>query len=171
MANIKLFGNTKIQGKAFFNIQEETVPFSPDQITGLRSWYDVAEGVYGTNGIDSTSDEYASVSFSENRSGTSQAIPDYSLFNGKKSYRSNSLRWENNAWTLTYEVGYSAEDGEYYNTITASGDTQYPWQANWSGSGNNVTKAATSYSTPASLNGTVVKWKNKRFHRLFRNEI
>jgi hypothetical protein len=159
MANIKLFGNTKIQGNVLINIQEEAVPFSPDQIAGLRGWYDANEGVYSSNGNDAVDDEYAYVSYWSYGSGNIQTAPQ-SLINGKKSYGGGSLRWENNAWILTY-LSSTGDDGDQYDTTIASGDTQYPWQANWSGSNNAVTRVATVNSMPATVNQTVAKWKNK----------
>jgi hypothetical protein len=159
MANIKLQGNTKIQGKAFFNLQEETVPFSPDQITGLRGWYDYTYGVYNTNANDTTDDQYAYVSYWVYSSGNIQTPPQ-SLINGKKSYGGGSLRWENNAWTLTY-LDTTGDDGDQYVTVTASGDTQYPWQANWFGTGNIVTRVTNANSVLATNNQTVAKWANK----------
>ena len=92
------------------------------------------------------------------------------MFNGKKTYGSNSVRWQDNSWMLTYhsrnqEVGRD-EDGSaiyepVYSTIAASGDTQYPWQANWTGTGNSVTRVATTNSIAATNNETVAKWANK----------
>ena len=143
-------------------------PFSPEQIAGLKGWYDYTYGVYRTNGNDTTDDQYALVSFSAvlglGAYGTVTINPNHNLINGKKNYGSNGgnyLRWENNLWTLTYESGRDEEFGSTYNTITAAGDTQYPWQANWTGTSNNVTRVATTNSILATNNETVAKWANK----------
>jgi len=42
----------------------------------------------------------------------------------------------------------------------ATGDTRYPWEANW-GTGNSVTRQATVSSTPATEGQTVTHWQNK----------
>ena len=53
---IKIQGNTKIQGNAMFGIEPEVIAFSPEQITGLKGWYDYTYGVYRTNANDATDD-------------------------------------------------------------------------------------------------------------------
>ena len=165
---IKIQGNTKIQGNAMFGIEPEVIAFSPEQITGLKGWYDYTYGVYRTSGNDATDDQYALVSFSAviglETYGTVTINPNHNLINGKKNYGSNGgtyIRWENNLWTLTYESGRDEEVGSSYITITATGDTQYPWQANWTGTGNSVTRVATTNSIAATNNETVAKWANK----------
>lgn len=165
---IKLQGNTKIYGKAMFGIEPEVIAFSPEQITGLKGWYDYTYGVYRTNENDAIDDEYAAVSFLVNGAETSFYY-NYGLTNGKNSYGGangdNYLRWENNLWTLTYisSIEGNEEDGftNVHTTVTATGDTQYPWQANWTGTGNNVTRVATTNSILATNNQTVAKWANK----------
>lgn len=163
---IKLQGNTKIYGKSMFGIEPEVIAFSPEQITGLKGWYDYTYGVYRTNANDATDDQYAPVSFSAYGGGSSSVTPRYTLFNGKNTYGTqNYLRWENNLWTLTYQNGVAGDDESgifpTYATITATGDTQYPWQANWTGTGNNVTRVDTTNSILATNNQTVAKWANK----------
>ena len=165
---IKLLGNTKIYGKTRFGIEPEVIAFSPEQITGLKGWYDYTYGVYRTNGNDTTDDQYALVSFTAvielGSYGTVTINPNINLLNGKNTYGSNGLnylRWENNLWTLTYESFRDEEFGSTYTTITATGNTQYPWQANWTGTGNNVTRVATTNSILAINNQTVAKWANK----------
>jgi hypothetical protein len=145
------------------------ISFSPDQIAGLRSWYDFSYGVYRTNSNDATDDQYAGANFNGTVAigtpGVFTIFPNFSLFNDKNGYGpdgdGNFLRWENNVWTLTYVSNKDEDVGNYYTIITASGNTQYPWQANWSGSGNNVTRVATTNSVLATNNQTVAKWRNK----------
>jgi hypothetical protein len=146
-----------------------TPSFSPTDIAGLVGWYDATEGVYNTNQNDATDDQYAPVSFTAvtglgSASGVVSYSPNFDLLNGKNAYGSNGnnyLRWENNTWTLTYEIGRDEENGSDFRTITASGDTQYPWQANWSGTGNSITRNTTANSVLATNGQTVAKWKNK----------
>jgi hypothetical protein len=147
-------------------------PFSPTDIAGLKGWYDYTYGVYRTNANDTTDDQYANVSFGTSTGNVSYS-PNLSLFGGKNFYGSNGgnyLRYQNNVWRLNYVSGQQQdgvdEDGNpmygpAFTTIDASGDTQYPWQANWSGTSNNVTRVATTNSVLATNGQTVAKWANK----------
>jgi hypothetical protein len=50
----------------------------------------------------------------------------------------------------------SAQDGQ----LSATGNTNYPWQASW-GSNNSVGRTDTTNSVAAGIGSTVAKWKNK----------
>jgi hypothetical protein len=60
------------------------------------------------------------------------------------------------------EGGWNADAAYASGSIywDATGDTRYPWEANW-GTGNSVTRQATTSSTLATEGQTVTLWRNK----------
>jgi len=121
---------------------------SPDEINGLVGWYDYTDGVYKTNGNDFT-DEYASFTVSwVNGTASVQA----NQVNGRNSYvfsgsgNNGLIDWNGSNWTFTVTIpaSYDEETGdlitpELVETYNATGNTQYPWQANW-GEGKSATR-------------------------------
>jgi hypothetical protein len=138
------------------------VPFSPDQITGLRGWWDYTHEVYRINGNDFT-DATASVVMTIG--GIPNTVQVSGTTNNKNSY--GGLYWNNTSWVIdTVREAVYDDDGNlvqeaYAVTYTSSGNTQYPWQANWSGSEASVTRTATINSVLATNDQTIALWRNK----------
>ena len=176
---IKIYGNSKFQGKSVFEASSPT-PFSPEQITGLRGWYDAAEGTYMTNGndfVDSTAPFALALSLGSDYLTTTTSVAvdkvntknSYSFVGLNSNNRSTSgtVQWSGSSWTCNYTIAatYDEESGdlvdpEISNQVTATGNTDYPWQANW-GTGTSATRAATTNSTAANVGDRIAKWKNK----------
>jgi hypothetical protein len=156
-------------------------PFSPDQITGLMGWYDATEGVYGTNGndfVDSTASFTIAFAYLEGLGNFSTGMtmtpntinskPEYTYVTSNYGITTyGTIAWNGSAWCLTYhtDADVDPDTGDiitpsYDGQITATGNTDYAWQANW-GSGNSATRTATVSSNAASINGTITKWRNK----------
>jgi len=137
-------------------------PFSPDQIEGLRGWWDYTHEVYRINGNDFT-DATASVVITI--AGIPSTVEVSGTTNNKNRY--GGLYWNNTSWVIdTVREAVYDDDGNlvqeaYTVTYTSSGNTQYPWQANWSGSGASVTRTATTNSVLATNDQTIALWKNK----------
>jgi len=81
-----------------------------------------------------------------------------------------SMYWTGTNWRVEVTDIYR-DDGEGGKNLSpnytprsmywdATGDTRYPWEANW-GTGNSVTRQATVSSTPATEGQTVTHWQNK----------
>ena len=159
--------------------------FSPDQITGLRGWYDAAEGVYQSNGNDFVDDSTASFTLNSGAafgSTTASITINTSMgitINGKNDYLftvsyitggaagvTGTVSWNGSAWVCNYNVPDQFDsEGEltmpaYSGSFSATGNTTYPWQANW-GAGKSATRTATINSSSASVGQTIAKWKNK----------
>jgi hypothetical protein len=156
----------------------DTSLFSPDQITGLRGWYDAAEGTYQTNGNDFV-DSTASFTLNSGVFGTVTAAITLNTsmgitVNGKNDYSfgnaytiNGTVNWNGSAWVCNYNVPdeFDPESGDlitpaYSGSFSATGNTTYPWQANW-GAGKSATRTATTNSNNAVVGSTIPKWKNK----------
>ena len=94
--------------------------------------------------------------------------------NGKNDYSfgtagtiNGTVSWNGSAWVCNYNVPdeFDPESGDlvtpaYSGSFSATGNTTYPWQANW-GAGKSATRTATTNSGNAVVGSTITKWKNK----------
>jgi hypothetical protein len=139
-------------------------PFSPADLANLRLWVDAREGAFSTLGNYFT-DENASVDvtgFYNNTTVIKQPVPR----NGRPEYRTFNYEifWDPSIskWTVYVNDCCDEEGNSYFaGTFTGIGDVPYPWLANWTGSGGNVTRTPTTQDTLAINNQSIEKWLNK----------
>jgi hypothetical protein len=169
-----------------FALAIDTSTALPLALSNLVGWYDYTYGVYRTVGDDYT-DESAPLSASWIGSFYRGLPPTWNT-NQKPEYNENGrpyysipgsfypvngndytiyrrISWNGSSWVAIGEVYTEIDESYTYypelNTVdVATGDTRYPWEANW-GAGKTVTRITGTTSTPATNGQTVAKWVNR----------
>jgi len=157
-----------------YNINTSPVPFAPDSLPELQLWADAEGEVLNFIGNDFT-DETAPMTtagFALVGDGVDPNTTfgfDNVKINNRNAYSAGLgggdsggigyITWNGSNWVLTItdrgDEGYSFD---YY--VNATGDTQYPWNANW-GAGKTVTRTPTTNTIVATDGMTVTRWNNK----------
>jgi len=158
--------------------------------TNLVGWYDYTYGAYNTVGnfVDDENTSTWTISMIE-EDYTGVGGLQKSTINGRTSYNNYangssgnypdaniSMYWTGSNWRVEivnksfnrpssgdFDEGETYYDPDYISGSIywdATGDTRYPWEANW-GTGNSVTREATTSSTLATEGQTVTLWRNK----------
>jgi hypothetical protein len=155
--------------------------------TNLVGWYDYTYGAYNAVGnfVDDENASTWTISMIEDYTGAGNF--QKSTVNGRTSYNNFvygssgyysdaniSMYWTGSNWRVEIVDKSYTTDGDFGTSDTyydpdyisgsiywdATGDTRYPWEANW-GTGNSVTRPATTSSTLATEGQTVTLWRNK----------
>ena len=151
-----------------------SIPFAPTDLPNLELWLDANGGVNNALGNYFTDEtrgfELAGFPLSNDVDPNSASYYVYGETNGRTRYQSNNLSggdyggqgsvfWNGSAWQLQVEIYYE-EGSSFALNSTATGDTEYPWQATWP-AGTTVNPQATTVDVPATNNETVEQWNNK----------
>jgi hypothetical protein len=156
--------------------------------TNLVGWYDYTYGAYNTVGnlVDDGNATIWTISMLSadpnkvynylrptvnDRPSYDLVAYDTYLSNGNYNTIDTSVYWTGSNWRVKIvnksytdtENGDTFYDSDYISGSIywdATGDTRYPWEANW-GTGNSVTRQAATSSTLATEGQTVTLWRNK----------
>ena len=154
------------------NINTNPPTFAPDSLPELQLWADAGQGVLnlaGNNFTDETAN-MVTAGFPLFGDGVdpNNTFYVYDKLNNKNRYLASfnggdyggqgSIYWDGSRWVfMQVDLAEEGSD-EYY--LYATGDTQYPWNANWGG-GRSITRTPTTTDIVASNGMTVERWLNK----------
>jgi len=156
------------------NINTNPPTFAPDSLPELQLWADAGQGVLNFAGNNFT-DETATIvtaGFSLFGDGvdpntTFYVVTNYNLnnrntysasFNGGDYGGQGLIYWDGSRWV--FQQIDNGEEGNDTYYLYATGDTQYPWNANWGG-GRSITRTPTTTDIVATNGMTVERWLNK----------
>jgi len=154
------------------NINTNPPTFAPDSLPELQLWADAGQGVLNFVGNNFT-DETATIvtaGFSLFGDGVdpNTTFGVGSKLNNRNTYSaglvggdnggSGSIYWDGSQWV--FQQIDNGEEGSDTYYLYATGDTQYPWNANWGG-GRSITRTPTTTDIVATNGMTVERWLNK----------